>query len=390
VTERPRHLTGLELATGIVSGEGPNDIGPLVNEHPTPLAALEDILAEALVKEPCFITFTGGRDSSAMLAVALRVARTRGLTVPTPLTMVFPHVRSSDETSWQELLLDYLGLDRSQWERIEIGEGELDLVGPVATEMLSRHGLLYPPNALLAIPVIKHVGAATVVTGLEGDGLLGGWRPAYFADLIARRRKLHLDELASNAYQLTIRQIRHRVIRRRALPMPWLTPRAYDQFRNAWAHEKVTAPRRWDSWVHWWANRRYLGFLTDSFGILGGEHGTRPVHPLMDPRFLGALAKAGGVTGIGDRQALMHAIFGDVLPQRVLDRRTKAATFTELVWGPQSREFSARWDGRGVDPTYVDAERLKTVWTRLEPTAVPDELTSLLLQSVWLNTSEAY
>lgn len=381
-------LAPLELATGIVSGADEHSGIELVPGHHTPLAALAEILAEALEQPPCFVTFTGGRDSSAMLGLAAAVARRRGLPDPRPLTMVFPHVRSSDETSWQELMLSFLEIDRGCWERITIGPGELDLVGAEASAMLTRHGLLYPPNVLLALPVVKHVGTATVVSGIEGDGLLGGWRHAYFTDLVARRRPFEIMEFARHAYQFAPRAVRHRIVRERALPMPWLTREAYERFRDNWAQEKVTAPRRWDSWVAWWARRRYHRLLRSSFDEVGAAYGTRPIHPLMDGRFLSALATAGGAWGFGDRRQVMHAVFGSYLPRPVLDRQTKAATFTDLVWGPRSREFAAAWDGRGLDPTCVDAERLQEIWTGLSTTDAPDELTSLLLQYLWLHGTE--
>lgn len=381
-------LAALELATGIVIGPDKSGAIELVTDNRTPLAALEEVLAEALEQPPCFVTFTGGRDSSAMLGLAAAVARKRGLPGPRPLTMLFPHVRSSDETSWQELMLSHLDIDRRRWERITIGPGELDLIGPEAGEMLARHGLLYPPNVLLALPVVKHVGAATVVTGIEGDGLLGGWRHAYFADLLARRRKFDVVEFTRHAYQFAPQTARHRVVRQRALPMPWLTAAAYERFRDEWALEKVTAPRRWDSWVAWWAQRRYHNVLRSSFGEVAAAHRTRPVHPLMDGRFLGALATAGGAFGFGDRRQVMHAVFGAHLPQPVLDRQTKAATFTELVWGPRSREFAAAWDGQGLNPDYVDAESLREIWMGLSTTDSPDELTSLLLQHLWLHETK--
>lgn len=66
-------LTALELSAGMPLGviaEGPTAVRPL---H-SPAAALEAVLADALQRIPCLVSFSGGRDSSALLAVAQRVA----------------------------------------------------------------------------------------------------------------------------------------------------------------------------------------------------------------------------------------------------------------------------------------------------------------------------
>ncbi|HLF44659.1 MAG TPA: hypothetical protein VJA46_14195, partial [Acidimicrobiia bacterium] len=67
-------MTALEVAAGWVAGyekadERATDAGA------DPLAVLEKLLLPALESPPCFVEFSGGRDSSALLAVAVDVAR---------------------------------------------------------------------------------------------------------------------------------------------------------------------------------------------------------------------------------------------------------------------------------------------------------------------------
>src|SRR5687768_13200402 len=47
---------------------------------------LEELLVPALSRTPCLVAFSGGRDSSAMLAMAVHVARRHGLEHPVPIT----------------------------------------------------------------------------------------------------------------------------------------------------------------------------------------------------------------------------------------------------------------------------------------------------------------
>src|SRR5687768_3761316 len=105
-------LTPVETATGIVLGDGA-DPGPLPAVPPgeTALAALERACLPALERGRCCVSFSGGRDSSIVLATATRVARREGLPLPLPVTNRFPLAGHTDESHWQELVVRHLGLD---------------------------------------------------------------------------------------------------------------------------------------------------------------------------------------------------------------------------------------------------------------------------------------
>jgi hypothetical protein len=83
-------MSELEVLVGFVRGLPPRPLDPLPPEGPTPRAALEELLAEELARQPCFVSFSGGRDSSALLATALDVARRRGLPEPAAFTLRYP------------------------------------------------------------------------------------------------------------------------------------------------------------------------------------------------------------------------------------------------------------------------------------------------------------
>jgi hypothetical protein len=83
-------LTPLEIAGGLPLGM--DDDEPHLPEAPaglSPIAAFEDVVRSALVRPPCVVTFSGGRDSSAILAVAMRLARDEGHEPPVAVTLQF-------------------------------------------------------------------------------------------------------------------------------------------------------------------------------------------------------------------------------------------------------------------------------------------------------------
>ena len=80
----------------------------------------------------------------------------------------------------------------------------------------------------------------------------------------------------------------------------------------------------------------------------------------------------------------MTSLFGDLLPEDVLDRRTKAS-FDGAFWNEPSRAFARRWDGSGVDDDVVDVDALRAEWSKESP----DPRTYTLAQSVWLRTRAA-
>ena len=157
MTTAPTHggvsLRPLDIASGVPLGLD-HRAGPLPGRRraESPVAAIEAVLRAALARPPCLVSFSGGRDSSALLAVAVHVARRDGLALPIPATLRFPGDAAADEDSWQTMVVGHLGL--TEWVRIEI-TGGLDAVGPVAAKVLGRHGLVWPFNTHFHLPIIE-------------------------------------------------------------------------------------------------------------------------------------------------------------------------------------------------------------------------------------------
>jgi asparagine synthase (glutamine-hydrolysing) len=42
---------------------------------------------------------------------------------------------------------------------------------------------------------------------------------------------------------------------------------------------------------------------------------------------------------------------------------------TDVAWGPGARSFADSWDGRGLDDTLVDPDRVREEWAKPRPNA---------------------
>jgi hypothetical protein len=167
--------------------------------------------------------------------------------------------------------------------------------------------------------------------------------------------------------------------------VPWLTPEAERRSLAERAESIATVPRRYDGYPGWLAGRRNIAAAVHGFETLAAGTQAAIAHPFLDRRFLGAMARWGGALGPGTRVAAWPRLFGGLLPDDVLARRTKAS-YDEVYFAGPARRFAADWDGSGAPEGLVDLERLRAVWRdrplfRLK--------TGLLLQALWLATREA-
>lgn len=376
-------FSAIEVAAGMPFGvcpeEGPDDL------EPAPRLALEARVRAALAHPPCVVAFSGGRDSSALLAVAVDLARREGWSLPVAVTLRFQSA-ATDEADWQELVLRHLGLD--DWVRLEVGE-ELDLVGPVAARGLRRHGLLYPANAHLIVPMAGPAAGGSLLTGVGGDDVFGNWPWHDFASMLAGRRRPRRQDLRRAAHLAAPRSLRAEVMRRREpLGLPWIVPSARRQVAGMLASELSGAPRSWSARMRWSARWRPWRLTTYSMEVLARDAGASLGSPFLDPGFLRSLARAGGRLGWGDRRATMQALFGDLLPPAVIARRGKAE-FSGPLFGPHTKRFAAAWDGdAGPAGELVQPEVLREVWHSERP----HFLSAMALQAAWIaadrNTAE--
>jgi asparagine synthetase B (glutamine-hydrolysing) len=374
----PYSLSPLELASGLVLREaGALPVLPPDTLAVTPRQALQHAILSALERPPCLVSFSGGRDSSAILAVATDLARREGLPLPIPATNRFPAAEGAEEAEWQERVVAHLGLE--DWLRRDLTD-ELDCVGPVARRVLRRHGILWPSNAHFHAPLFEAATGGSLLTGVGGDeAFLSPGRRDYLGVFWGRRSPRPRDALRVG-FALAPRALRRRVIERRLPPVCWwLRPQALKRVRAALAWEAAREPLGWRARYRWVHGFPYMQVGIRSLAILAHDHEVLDVHPFAQPEFLRALAALPRGARFSTRDEAMRALFDDVLPRELQSRSTKAQ-FDGAFWTEHSRNLVQRWQGEGVDPELVDLEILRKVWTSTSP----DARSFTLLQAVWL------
>lgn len=357
---RPPSLEPLELHSGMVFGPRRTPLPPddRLRSGSSIQEVLDELVLEALDRPPCLVAFSGGRDSSTILAVATRLARRHGLDDPVPITYRFGEHPRSLEDEWQEMMLRHLGLEHRE---VLADTTHMDALGPSARQALEWHGPYWPANAHSLLPLLQAAGGGSLVTGNGGDEVfsLGAATPSWSRMV----RVLPLRQaLAHTAYSLMPIPLRVRARNRHA--MPWLRRGAKREVLRRLARKQEgdstgTHP------LQSLNESRYLELGRAIFQTMARETGARLVQPFMHPRFLGTVMEA-RPEGFSGRARALRILFGDLLPEAVSERGTKA-TFTEVLWGRHSRDFARGWDGTGLDDSLVDPGAVRTEWSKPRP-----------------------
>lgn len=372
-------LDPLEGHTGIVSGRRRTPLPAVPPMSGTPADVLEAIALEALAEPPCHVLFSGGLDSSLVLAATVTAARRHGLPDPVPLTAVYPDHPDTREDEWQRMVIDRYGL--GEWRKVDNTAGA-DLLGDIAVAALRRHGHYWPSLGYPMSGYAAEAGGGTLMSGSGGDELFATWpfRRPRASELRAVRPRRNL--LKWSAYGALPLAARRSVVRSRTrLTLSWLTPegaRRLDARRRA----DESGARTFAAEVEHYLGSRYHECITLLLRTLASEHGARLVEPLNDPRFVRAVARAAPRSGFARRSEAIATLFGHLLPAALIERRTKAS-FGGPVWGPRARAFAEAWDGTGVDPALVDRERLRAAWLGERP----DARAATALHLAWLSAN---
>ncbi len=326
------------------------------------------------------VSFSGGRDSSLVLAVAAHVARREGLPLPVPHTHYFGDAPDAEERQWQELVVRHLRL--VDWERVP-ARGDLELVGARAQRFLLRHGTVFPPMLYVLGEALEAASGGSRLSGEGGDQVLSPRRAAYVRYALSSPRWAARPAAArAVAAQLAPRPVRYRLLRRRyeaAAPRQWLRPAALASMASELARERAGEPLLAPGGLRWELTSRRATMYSANVAALAATHGVLQCDPLLQPAFVTALARAGGRLGFRSRTAAMAYLAGDLLPERTIGRSTKAV-FNTAYLGPLARDFARGWSGAGADPELVDPEALRAEW--LKP--VPASQSFVMLQSAWL------
>jgi hypothetical protein len=375
----PSGLTVFEVASGFPSGLDARVPSPSPAwRGRSPQEALDAALRPHLERGDCFVAFSGGRDSSAVLAAAASLARREGLRPPIPATLRWPAAPLSHENEWQERVVEHLGLE--DW-RVLVLDDDVDLLGTRACAALRTYGLFAPAAAVIMLPLIELAAGGTLLLGEGGDDIFEGRERALpLLHALSARRRLSVSEARRAALALSPSVVRRRVYERRAAPHQyWLKPAARAMEARREAASRAQEPLGWTAYLDWSSRFARATTLKASWDRFALPHDTEVVCPFWDPRFLGAIGGLGGWRGLGTRTEAMGTLFGHLLPVDVQARDTKA-DMTASVWGKQCYDFARQWTGSGLDPDVVDHDLVRRVW--LSPR--PYYSSALMLHAAWL------
>lgn len=360
----------------MVVGQG---TGPRFTGHSDagPVDVLRALACSMLSTPPCVVAFSGGRDSSALLALLIDVARREQLPEPIAVTARWDADEASDEMGWQEDVARTIGVQH--WEIIRPGT-DLDLLGTEATSALDQLGLIWPPPAYAFLPMLRMASGGVFITGEGGDEAFGLWPYGRLWSMVRTHRLPRESHMRALVLGSLPRPLRRRRWRHNFPPyQDWLRPDAYRKVADMLADDRSDDPLRWDRYQVVSRRRRAVDLTVRTLEDLSALVGSRYVGPFLDEDFLASLGSWGGHFGRGDRSEVMSALFGDILPNPVLFRSSKA-TFGGVFWGPASRRFAEAWDGTGISSELVDPERLRRAWLN----EIPSYGAALPLQAAWL------
>jgi asparagine synthase (glutamine-hydrolysing) len=345
-----------------------------------PADVLRSLLRRALERPPCVIAFSGGVDSSALLALALDVSRRDGLPAPLAVTYRFPADAVAQETEWQQRVVQHVG--RVDWQTVDITD-EKDVLAPHARIGLRRRGLLWPATVYghQAAAVLARGGS--LVLGEGGDEILGPKRISPFTAY--RRYDARLDGplLREMTRSLAPRPARLLTAGHdaRRLEGPWLAASVRRHHRRALRRDAADEPFAWPD-ATWALLSRRSGRVAmhNLRHVLHEDHDVELAAPFLDPAFVSALCWVAGSGGFVNRGHALNQLVGGLLPEAVL-RRASKAYFNASTIGEAGRDFATSWDGRGLDPAVVtDVESLRRAWLHPAP-----RFSSLgPLQAAWL------
>jgi len=378
-------VPALDIAIGHPVGNVPLPTRP-VHLEPDPARALRDALRPALLRPPCVVAFSGGRDSSLLLALAAELAAREGTDPPVALTFRYPGDPAADESSWQELVVAHLGNLglRVEWVRRDVTT-ELDNIGPLTAPVLRAHGgPTYPAGLGNTILLAQHARGGCLVTGNAGDEVLGGHRAGVLHPVLRRRgRGLTRADWRLAATCAAPAPVRRRQARREVDAATWLCPGLRRAALAEATRSLAGRPLRWDRsvWSALAPRAALIGNRTRA-GV-ASDHDCELLEPLGAAAFVASFAAFGGRWGGITRAAGTRLLAGGLLPDAVIGRRQKAH-FNASRFGEASREFARTWDGRGVDDSLVDPVALRAAWLA----DAPPPSTAMLLQQAWLSQAD--
>ena len=374
-----------EVCVSILFGQDPSTAPMDLARVPVDARpVIEARLLTALRRGPVWVAFSGGRDSSALLAIAAAVARREGLPLPIPATLVFPGVSATEEEDWQRLVLEHLGLE-ADWVRVEPGV-DLDLLGPYAQRVLDHAGVVLPSNAHALLPLLDRLGeSGTLVTGGGGDDLMEG-RPQRLTSALLSRVRPTRSELEQGVLNDLPRPLMRRALPARSLMvgLHWITPALRGRLLELELRDRLEFPIRFDRLLQRAWSDRYFQMAGEAYAWMPLPPGVEVLQPFHTHDVVGAFARTWGRRYPGGRVHSLQRLVGDLLPYAAMARASKAE-FVDVFVTDRTRSWVREWDGTGVDPERVDLDRLRAEWE----SEMPHYCTFALLHQAWLHRQRA-
>lgn len=267
----------------------------------------------ALGSPPCVVSFSGGRDSSALLAIAVHVAEKHGLSRPIAVTNVIPGDDAAAEDEWQESVIRHLGV--TDWERIRIAD-DMDVVGPIAAPLLRRFGPYFPFNGHFVVPGMERARGGTYLSGVGGDELFDSAETDRLVLAATGKVRPGRHDLLTMVQLLQPRELRVRRLMREIEPVPWLQPDVGRSFLRGLATSVATRHFWFSNQLRFaWLDRSRQA-LEQTLAAFAALSSTKNVLPFMDPDLMRSLIHHKGRIPWKSRSAAMQELFGDVLPPR--------------------------------------------------------------------------
>lgn len=383
----PHALSPLDVATAMALGVVATARPALSSPAGHPGAALRLVVADALrAGEPVFVTFSGGRDSSTILAVAADLARREGHVLPIPVTIRSTGLAEADEGEWQDLVLAHLGLSERIFVDLDDSHG---LLGSVATDLLLRHGLLWPPNVYLHRAMATACGPGVMLTGAGGDEIFHESPPSPTREVLLGRRRPRPRDVTRIAAALMAPKAYDRRRARFGPTLPWLTESANRSMRAGLVAEEGLPHHGWNRGAERFHQSNVVAALRTASRVIGADLDLRILHPFHDPRFVASIAEVGGFAGLGSRAAAMEMLVGDLLPPAVIHRETKAS-FGGVLWTEQTLARSRSNDLLDAIASDVELRPLIDLsgLQRTLSAPSPHYMASLLVQGAWLSSAD--
>ncbi len=265
------------------------------------------------------------------------------------------------------------------WSQRHVDD-ELDALGPVATGVLRRYGVHWPPNAHIFKLLLEPAAGGSLLTGNGGDELFLPW-PEHRIALLRRGRTLpRRSDIKPFVRSLVPSAALVRwSLYRGYFRLPWLAPAAARQVERSFAELVTKREGSWAEALEDHLNSRFLELGHAIVGAMAADADVALVEPFFDPRYVRAVYADAPREGFASREVAMVRYFGDLLPPIVAARASKAV-FNEVFCGPEMRIFAERWSGAGLDSSLIEPEALRHEW--LAP--VPDVRVLVAIQAAWL------